>query len=269
MKLWYQSMSRDGENDVYSRTLHEIFERVKDPGTEIELHKMSKGGGGGQYRYLGHLETNEVLDNVNRAQSEGFDAILLGNITDPGLDIAREISAVPVVGLCEASLYLACLMGKSFSLVTANEKYSLRVHESVARAGLKDRLVAIDYLPFERTRDMLRGWEDPEARNGVVAAFNKAARRGIEAGAEVVIAGGGGVMAMLELCGVHTTEQGIPILNGITSLVKMGEMAAKMQKLMGGNFTSRRLAYAMPPLKQIAELRRNYGADIYPTLPKD
>ena len=267
MKLWYQSMSRDGENSVYARALHGIFNEVKDPGTEIELHRMAQGGGGGQYRYLEHLETSEVLRNVAHAQREGFDAILLGNINDPGLHAAREIAGVPVLGLCESSLYLACLMGRSFSLVTVNQKYMQRVAENVAQAGLKDRLVAIDCMKFDRTTDMLRGYESEEARNGVVAAFNQAARRGVAAGSEVVIAAGGGVMAMLAMAGVHETEDGVPILNGITALVKLAETAVKVNRLTGGRFTSRRLAYAQPPLDQIADLRRRYGADIYPTLP--
>ena len=72
---------------------------------------------------------------------------------------------------------------------------------------------------------------------------------------------------MLAMAGVHTTAGGVPILNGITALIKLGETAVKLGAIMGGHFTSRRLAYAQPPLNQIADLRRRYGAGIYPTLP--
>ena len=59
---------------------------------------------------------------------------------------------------------------------------------------------------------------------------------------------------------------GAPILNGITTLVKMGEMAVKLDRIMGGTFTSKRLQYAPPGPDQIAEIREYYGADIYPTV---
>ena len=59
---------------------------------------------------------------------------------------------------------------------------------------------------------------------------------------------------------------GMPILNGITNLVKLGEMAVKTNRLMSGRFTSKRCSYAPPPAEQIAEFRRHYGADIYPTV---
>jgi hypothetical protein len=48
--------------------------------------------------------------------------------------------------------------------------------------------------------------------------------------------------------------------------VKLGEMAVKTNRLMGGRFTSRRCTYAPPPADQIVEFRRHYGADVYPTV---
>ena len=63
-----------------------------------------------------------------------------------------------------------------------------------------------------------------------------------------------------------TTPSGAPILNGITTLVKMGEMAVKLDRIMGGTFTSKRLQYAPPGSDQIAEIREYYGANIYPSV---
>ena len=81
----------------------------------------------------------------------------------------------------------------------------------------------------------------------------------------MVIAAGGVVMALLAHADIHDAA-GMPILNGITNLVKLGEMAVKMNRLMGGRFTSKRCTYAPPPPDQIAEFRKHYGADIYPTV---
>ena len=98
-----------------------------------------------------------------------------------------------------------------------------------------------------------------------MAQFERAAKANAEAGAEVVIAAGGVVMALLAHAGIHEAA-GMPILNGITNLVKLGEMAVKTNRLMGGRFTSKRCTYAPPPPDQIAEFRKHYGADIYPTV---
>jgi allantoin racemase len=82
----------------------------------------------------------------------------------------------------------------------------------------------------------------------------------------VVIAAGGVVMALLAHADIHQTEDGLPILNGITNLVKLGESTVKLNRIMGGRFTSKRCTYAPPPPDQIAEFRKHYGADIYPTV---
>jgi len=72
-------------------------------------------------------------------------------------------------------------------------------------------------------------------------------------------------MALLAEFGVHTVGKNTPILNGIVSLVKMGEAAVKINRIMGGNFLSKRLYYAPPGSDQIDEIRKYYG-DVYPTV---
>ena len=90
--------------------------------------------------------------------------------------------------------------------------------------------------------------------------------RGIrEEGAEVVIAAGGVAMALLEKLGIHEVRPGVPILNGVTALVKTGEAAVKIARLHGGRFISKRLQYAPPGPEQIEEIRKYYG-DVYPSV---
>lgn len=265
MKLWYQSMTREGGAwGGYPAALQAVLDKVKAPGTEIEVHGITKrGGAGDQFRYLEFIETAEVLDNVHIAMERGFDAFLIGNICDPGLREAREFASIPVLGLCESSLHLACMMGTSYSLVTINAKFTPRIVENVDRYGLRSRLAAVNRMQVERLLDLPQAFSDPAARERLVAAFDKAARANAEAGAEVVIAAGGVVMALLAHADIHEAA-GLPILNGITALVKAGEMAVGLSRVMGGRFASRVGAYAPPPPDQIAELRRFYGPDIYP-----
>ncbi len=267
MKLWYQSMSRQAEWGGYPRALREILDQVRDPDTEIHVAGITEiGGVGDQFRYLEYLETGEVLKNVNRAVREGYDAFLIGNIADPGLREAREIADIPVLGLCESAMHMACMMGANFSFVTINEKFTPRIVENVARYGLRERFVGAARMRIDRLTDLGPGFENPDAQARILAQFNEAARRNTEAGAEVVIAAGGVVMALLAHAGVYETEDHVPILNGITNLVKLGEAAVKMNRIMGGRFTSKKCTYAPPPPDQIETFRKHYGADIYPTV---
>ena len=250
----------------YSEVLRKILDQVKDPDTEIDVHGITKiGGVADQYRYLEYLETGEVMENVQTAMRQGYDAFLIGNIADPGLRECREIANIPVLGLCEASLHLACRMGANFSLGTINEKFTPRILENVRRYLLEAMLAGVQRMTVHRIADLGAAFSDAGARQRIIGEFMTAADANVELGAEVVIPAGGVAMALLADSGIYQAARGTPILNGITTLVKMGEAAVKLNRIMGGTFISKRLQYAPPGADQIDEIRKYYG-DVYPTV---
>jgi allantoin racemase len=99
----------------------------------------------------------------------------------------------------------------------------------------------------------------------MVDEFLVAALANVAEGAEIVIPAVGVVTTLLARHGIHEAAPGVPILNTVAALVKMGEAAVKMRKLFGGSWTSRRAMYAAPPTDQIDELRKYYGP-VYPWL---
>jgi len=56
----------------------------------------------------------------------------------------RELLNIPVLGLCETSVFVACMMGACFSVVNVNSKFTRCVAENIAAYGLAGRLVSID-----------------------------------------------------------------------------------------------------------------------------
>ena len=178
MKIWYQSMSRfETKWKSYPKYLRRILDQVKDPDTEIEVHGITKiGGFADQYRYLEYLETGEVMENVHTAMARGFDAFLIGNIADPGLRECREIANFPVLGLCETSLHVACMMGANFSLVTINEKFTPRIVENVVHYGLKERLAAVNRMKVDRILNLDDGFENADVQRDLIGQFQAAAK---------------------------------------------------------------------------------------------
>ncbi len=267
MRFWYQSLTRPDAWPAYQAALRRVLAAAADPGTEIEVHGIERRGGvGDQYRRLEFIETIEVLDNVARAEAEGFDAVLLGNIADPGLRAAREMASIPVLGLCETSLLTACQMGVSAGLVVSNDKHYSRVLENVAVYGLGARVAAVERMRVDRLVDLDVAFSESPERTRILGQFQEAAAACVARGAEVVIPAVGVAMVLLADAGIHEARGGTPILCGPVALVKAGEMAVKLHRLTQGRFTSRRGAYGQPAPAQIAELRRYYGADIYPKI---
>lgn len=267
IRLWYQSVTREGRFPAYTAMLRRILDRVKDPETEIEIHGITRQGGtGDQYRYLAFLQSVEILENVQRAIEQKFDAFLIGNIGDPGLREAREIAEFPVLGLGSTAMGVMRTMGESFGLVTINEKFRPRLADMMRQAGALDRLVGMYPMDVPLIMDLERACREADAGAELLRRFEAAADQASRDGAEVILAAGGVVVALVEELGYSRTADGTPVLNAIAALVKQGEAAVRLSRLMGGRYTSKRLTYATPTPREIVAYREAYDAPVYPTV---
>lgn len=264
MKIWYQSFTRASLYPAYNKALGELIARLQGPSTQIDIHSLEESGGlAKQYHYLEHLQTTEVLKNVEKAVEGGYDAFAIGHFTDSGLQAAREIARIPVLGLGESSMLTACMMGRKFSLVGINPKSLAFVAENVHAYGLSDRLAGVAAMVFDEPSVLERGFVDLNARDQVIESFTLASSQTLASGSEVIIPAGGIAMAMLTLAGIHSIGRGASVLNGIAALVKCSEMAVHMNEFMKGHFTSKQLSYAPPTPAEMKTIRQYHGADIY------
>lgn len=265
MNLFYQSMgvARRSESGLYAQTLKKILQNAAAAGTTVSVRGLGPGKAiADQYRFLELLDTAEVLENGLRAESDGYDAFLIGNVFEPGLHALREALNIPVLGLCESSVHLACLMGASFSIVNVNPKFTRRIVENIAGTGLSSRLVSIDEMQIERGQALDLAFEDDAVRSKVIDQFMSAAQQGITKGAEVIIPAGGIVMTILARAGIFAVDR-TPVVNGLIALIKIAELAVQVKRLTG-TFTSKRMMYAPPSGGLLADIRKSYGAHLYP-----
>ena len=263
MRLFYQSfgVSRGSRDGAYGQLLKRIVDSAAAPGTEISVNGLSPHRAiAEQYRYLEFLDTAEVLENGLRAESEGYDAFLIGNIFDPGLHELRELLNIPVLGLCESSVHVACLMGATFSLINVNPKFTHRIVESIKLQALASRLVSVEQMKLDRPGVFDLALRNDAAKAEIVGQFVECARRSLKKGAEVLYSGS--LMALLADAGVHQIDAA-PVLNGLIAIVKVAELAVGMRRITG-NFTSKHLIYAPPSGKLLADIREAYGAHVYP-----
>jgi allantoin racemase len=228
----------------------------------VHLQGVAESAGiGVHYRFLEYHDTKEVIFNAMRAEREGYDAFLIGNISDAGLREAREAVNIPVLGMCETSLHIACMMGANFALVAISPKWTPRLIENVQRYGLERRLVGVEPMSTSPL-DLKRCFVEPAHLKYIVEQFNERAGRLLEKGAEVVIPAGGDVIVLLADAGIFEVG-GAPILNGIVELVKMGELAVKLKRKTG-RFTSKRGGYSAPSGEFLERIRQFYGPHVYP-----
>lgn len=174
MKLWYQSLARQAEAGTYLAVLEKIIGAVADSGTTVRVRAITQSAGIGQhYRFLEYQDTREIIYNAIEAERGGYDAFLIGNISDAGLREVREMVNVPVLGMCETCLHLACMMGASFGLVAISERWFPRLMENVARYGLDRRLAGIEAMRTSPV-DLKKGFVDTGHRHDLMAQFTMA-----------------------------------------------------------------------------------------------
>lgn len=117
---------------------------------------------------------------------DGCAAVLLACFGDPGLFALRELSAVPVLGLAEASMLVARRSAARFSIVTGGAAWRPMLERLATALGYGAALASV------RTVDITgaQAAADPDSATTAIAAACQAARDTDGAGA--VILGGAG-----------------------------------------------------------------------------
>ena len=184
--------------------------------TEIETVCPKEGPRSIESAYEEDLVAEGVLQRVIEGNEKKFDAIIIACYGDPHLHSAREISEVPVFGIAESSMHMACLLGYKFSIVTVLERARPIFEELVKRVGLEAKCASIRTTPFL----VLDIEKDPSVTIKVLTEAGRAAIR--EDGAEVICLGCAG---MAGLDKPMEKELGVPVLDGVVCAVKMAEAA--------------------------------------------
>jgi allantoin racemase len=263
MRIWVQVFSSRQRNPNFHEALEAHLRSVVDSDVEIEVHGTRKGGLGEQFRFFQAIDTPDIMENILQCRAargeRRYDAFVSLNSTDPGLYEAREILDIPVLGFLETTALSACMMGRTFSLITPNPKFSISYRQKLQLYGLGERLASIEAMDVPHLPDYRNAFLDPTAHERVVQEFEAAARRAVAAGAEVIIPCGS--HAVLQARRKVREIEGALVMDGLAVLIKMAETAVKLHAIMG-TFVSRKLLYQTPSALVWESAKKDYGIDI-------
>lgn len=149
----------------------------------------------------------------------GYDAAIIAAFGDPGLAAAKELFDIPVVGLAEASMLSACVLGRRFGIVTFAHALGDWYADSVRRDRLEDRCAGIRSLdePFAAVSDVQREKQD-KLVDLAMASVN-------EDGADVVIIAGA---PLAGLAGVVAGRIPVPLVDCCMAAVVQAEAAVRL-----------------------------------------
>lgn len=158
-----------------------------------------------------------------RENEDEFDAFIIACHDDPNLDTMKEISKKPVVGIGEASMKIASMLGHRFSVVSTS-KHSIPIKESlVKKYDLQEALASVR-APKEEI-----GEKSEEEK------YMEAAQSAIEEDrTEVIVLGCAGMAGLDKRM---KEKLGVPVLDGVvcaliiaSGLVKYGVSTSKIRK---------------------------------------
>lgn len=221
-------------------TIADAARRVAHAETEIEAITSSMGPVSIEGYYDEVFAIPGLLVEIARAEREGADAIVIACFDDTGLDAARALASIPVIGICEAAVSATAFVAQRFSIVTTMERSRLPVEHLVHRYGMGSRCRV-------RAADVpVLSLEDPNsnARDRLRSEISAALK---DDKAEAIVLGCAG---MADLTAALRLEFGVPVVDGVAAAVKQAESLIAL-----GLTTAKRGAYATP-------VRKPYQGDL-------
>ncbi|MFX0173659.1 MAG: aspartate/glutamate racemase family protein [Candidatus Hodarchaeota archaeon] len=173
--------------------------------------------------YEDGIKTAPGIIQLIRENEAFFDAFIIACHDDPILDIIKEITQKPVIGIGEASMKIATMLGHRFSVVSTT-KHAIPIKEAQVRKYHLESLLASVRAPGEEMR--LQNDEEK---------YTQAAKSAIEEDmAEVIVLGCAGMTGLDKLL---QEELKVPVLDGVvcaliiaSGLVKYGVSTSKYRK---------------------------------------
>lgn len=190
-----------------------------------------------------------LLLAIAEGEASGADAAIIACFDDTGLDAARAMAGIPVLGICEAAISLAAFVAQRFAIITTLERSRVPVETLVQRYGMAARCKV-------RAADIpVLSLEDPAS--GATERLRAEIRLALtQDGAEAIVLGCAGMACMAREL---QAEFGVPVVDGVGAAVRQAEALVALNLR-----TSKRGAYATPLSKPYAGILQCFQPPIRP-----
>lgn len=211
-------------SEAMTRRMTAVAVQAAAPGTSIRAVTASRG-----IPYIsGRAEAQiggAVLLEMLAEHRPDADAAIVAAFGDPGLIAARELFDIPVVGLAEAAMLSACMLGARFSIVTFAPSLRAWFADCVAMHGLGDRCASIRTLDAVPAGDVANVQDEARVQDLIVELAADAVRLD---GAEVIIPAGAPLSG---LAAAIRDRVPVPVVDQVVAAVKQAEALVALKVL--------------------------------------
>ena len=244
--------------DRYDEVIKEILEPVKRSDTEFDITHLKRGPEYFDFWYFRQLAEVDVIEEVIKAEQNGYDGVYIACSYEPGVKEAREVVDIPVVGATVPTVLIACQLGHRFSYFTDSELAVTNTWDLLRRYGLETRCLSVKSVGLWLDEIVKKPEENRER-------IINLAKKAVQEGADVIILGCTIVAAYLtdiiktKMLPPELTK--IAILDSNICAFKTLELLVDL-RVKAGISVSRKAYYAKPQElkpKDFIRFRKEYG----------
>ena len=216
------------DDDFIEKRRKNLLEK-KAPDTEIDLISLEKGSASIEGDFDDAFSAPEILKTIMN-HHENCDGFLIHCAADPAVDAAREFTDKPVVGIGEASMCFATMVGSRFTIISPRREAVTSIYRRVRKLGFEKNLASVRSVDMP-VLDLYPHEADAKK------AFLEKARKAIEEDQIDTIVPGCGAFSIW--ADDFALELGIPVLNLGACGLCMTEALIRL------NLSHSRLAYGL------------------------
>lgn len=206
--------------------IEKICKNYALPNTEVEVKCIKEAPPCIESYYDAAVSVKYLLDKFKEWENQ-YDGFIIACHSDIGVDLLRELTVKPVIGIGEASMLFALPLGHKFSILSLKRKKIPQKEDLVRKYGLENRCASI------RITGLGVIATDEEKREKLVEGGVKAAK---EDGAEVLILGCAGMAGfdkkIEKIVGVPVIDGVVSALLIMESLIRYGVNTSKVGKYL-------------------------------------
>jgi len=261
IRIWHQSLTVLAHVPAYRDALQKHIDSVVSPGTEVDLHGLVDGsystsypGSEIIYNYVTSRHVEQFVEAAVTAEREGYDAFVIATLPDLGYEQIRSVVDIPVIPIGLTSVTSAIALGDCVGLVGFIDELAPWVRRNMSLVGL-DRVVGPFASLGATFHDVMAEMEGPDK---ALRAFEDAAARLIEQGANVIVPGEGPLNVLLarhQITRVHD----VPVIDSMGSTFGLADIRAREYRRTGIYPSRSGYYFARPPAELFEGVRNLYG----------
>jgi allantoin racemase len=125
-------------NPKNTKVIADAIDPFVPEGTKVDVVSPVKGPVGLESYYHNYLASVNVHERIVEAEKEGYDGVVIACYGDPGVEGAKELVDIPVVGITEASYAYARLLSTKFLVVVSAATAVPRQIRYIKSLGIPD-----------------------------------------------------------------------------------------------------------------------------------